>query len=239
MLCGGLLPQSTVLVRGAPGVGKTTLGLQFLLHGAMEQGSPALLVTFEEFPKSIYRDAASLGWDLRALEAAGRVQVHFTSPLVFLRSLESPTSPMSELIRTYGIQRLVLDSMTHFCKLTRDTEELRQTYNQVVNAIKREEITSLLLSEAPSASSLMENDFGHLLYVVDGVILLNYVETDSAMERAMTILKMRGTDHAKEIRSFEIKRGGIQINGPFLGREAILTGAARLRRDYTGGASND
>ena len=230
MLHGGLIPEATVLVRGAPGTGKTTLGLQFLLQG-IKLDQPALLVTFEEFPESIYRDAANLGWDLRALEERNLIRILFTSPEIFLASMEDPVSPMSELIREAGVKRLVLDSMTHFRKLERDPEKLRRMYNQVANAIKREGITSLLLSEAPNALSLMEDETGHLLYIVDGVILLSYVEADSAMCRALTILKMRGTGHAKDIRQYEIGQGGISLQGRFEGQEAILSGTPRFRRD--------
>ncbi|MCK4315446.1 MAG: hypothetical protein KAX24_06720, partial [Anaerolineae bacterium] len=57
MLDGGLLPGSMVLVRGAPGTGKTSLALQFLIHGAAKHNEPGLLISFEEFPSSLYRDA--------------------------------------------------------------------------------------------------------------------------------------------------------------------------------------
>ena len=67
MLSGGFIPGSAILLRGAPGTGKTTLALQYLLHGA-RNGEPGLLISFEEFPQSLHRDAASLGWDLNELE---------------------------------------------------------------------------------------------------------------------------------------------------------------------------
>ena len=230
MLQGGLLPRSAVLVRGAPGIGKTTLGLQFLIHSATVEDEPGLLVTFEEFPESIYRDAQNLGWDLRDLERQGQVSTYFTSPDVLRVSLESPDSPLSQIIRQRGITRLVLDSMTHFGKLADDPESLRRLYGGVINALKREGITSLLLSETPNAPALLRAEMDHLFYVVDGVILLCYVETDSAMLRALAILKMRGTGHGKEIRRFEIAPGGIRLLAPFQDHEAILTGSPRLRQ---------
>lgn len=233
MLCGGFLPQSAVLVQGAAGVGKTTLGLQFLIHGAVQENEPGLLVTFEEFPESLYRDARSLGWELRDLEERGGVRILLTSPQVFLASLESPGSPLAELIRAHGIKRLVLDSMTHAHKLARSAEELREVNARVVNALKREEITSILLSEAPNTTSLALTDAalqaeGSLLFIVDGVLLLGFVEVDSVMFRALTVLKLRGSDHAKEIRRFEIGPGGIAVLDRFQGHEGVLTGAPRV-----------
>jgi len=64
MLGGGLLEGSATLVSGAPGVGKTTLGLQFLMAGVQARQT-GLLVSFEEFPTSLIRDALQLGWDLK------------------------------------------------------------------------------------------------------------------------------------------------------------------------------
>ena len=60
MMEGGPLRGSVTLVIGAPGTGKTCLGLEFIAHG-VEVGEPGLIVTFEHFPKKLLRDAASLG----------------------------------------------------------------------------------------------------------------------------------------------------------------------------------
>jgi circadian clock protein KaiC len=225
MLGGGLLESSAVLVSGAPGVGKTTLGLQYLVTGA-NQGQPGLLVTFEEFPVTLIRDAKSLGWDLRALEAEGKLHLLFTSPEVFVKSLQSPDSPLSEIIRTVAPQRAVLDSMAHFQRFTSDRVELRHIYNSLVNGLKREGMTSLLLDEAAYlVGSQPRYHMGSLPFLVDAIVLMRYVEVDSAMQRAIAVLKMRGSTHARDIRSFSIEQGGIQVGEPFSGREGILSGS--------------
>src|SRR3989304_4242674 len=81
MLWGGFLRGSAILLRGAPGTGKTTLALQFLMHGA-RNGEPGVMISFEEFPQSIHRDAEALGWNLQELEQKQRLDLHFTPPLV-------------------------------------------------------------------------------------------------------------------------------------------------------------
>ena len=225
MLGGGLLEGSAALVSGAPGIGKTTLGLQYLVAG-VAQGQPGLLVTFEEFPAALVRDAQSLGWDLRALEAQGRLRVLFTSPEVLLKSLQSPDSPLSETIRTMNPRRAVLDNMAHFERLTSDAVELRHTYNTLVNALKREGTTSLLLDEADRFLGPQSRYRGALPFLVDAVLLMRYVEVDSTMQRAIAILKMRGSSHAREIRGFSIRSGGIQVGEPFKGHEGILSGSS-------------
>jgi len=222
MLSGGLVPGSTVLVRGAPGCGKTSLGLQFLVHGA-RNNDPGLFISFEEFPASIHRDAESLGWNLAELEEAGQLHLMFTTPQILLDSLASPQSALSRLMLDGGIQRVVLDSVTHFSRLTDDPVKLRAIYNTVVNGLKREGVTSLLLGEESRAPDPRQ-ERGKLSYVVDGIIMLRYVEVESAMQRAIVVLKMRGSDHAKEIRRAEIRKGGMVVTDVFEGRENILSG---------------
>jgi circadian clock protein KaiC len=223
MLGGGFLPGSMVLARGAPGTGKTSLALQFLIHGAVRHNEPGLLISFEEFPSSLYRDAETLGLDLKELEKSGKLHLMFTSPEVFLASLEIPDSRLNQLLLEANIRRLVLDSVTHFTRLTDNTQELRRIYATVANGLRREGITAMLVGEEGRAE-YQRADKGGLSFIVDTIILLRYVEIESAMQRAVVVLKMRGSDHAKEIRRYEIEQSGITILDVFEGREGLLSG---------------
>jgi circadian clock protein KaiC len=224
MLGGGFVPSSMVLVRGAPGTGKTSLALQYLIHGATKSSEPGLLISFEEFPNSLYRDAESLGWSLKELETSGKLHLMFTSPEVFLASLKSPESRLNQLILEGNIRRLVLDSVSHFDRLTGDLHELRHIYTSVVNGLRREGITAMLLGEEGRTQHRHASK-GGLSFVVDTIVMLRYVEIESAMQRAIMVLKMRGSNHAKEIRRYEIESGGLKILGVFEGREGLLSGS--------------
>ncbi|UCC62207.1 MAG: AAA family ATPase [Anaerolineae bacterium] len=233
MLFGGFLEGSTVLVRGAPGTGKTALALQYLVHGATQHNEQGLLISFEQFAQSLHRDARSLGWDLESLQKEGKLHLLFTSPEVLLSSLETPTSSLSQLLLEKDIRRVAVDSVSHFRRLTGDAQVLRKRYNTLVNALRREGVTAVLTSEESRAHPARE-ERGRLSYMIDVIILLRYVEIDSAIQRCIVVLKMRGSDHVKEIRRYEIDRGGIQVIGVFEGREAILTGTPyRVRSGIT------
>ncbi|HSD82508.1 MAG TPA: ATPase domain-containing protein, partial [Anaerolineae bacterium] len=222
MLSGGFVQGSANLVRGAPGTGKTVLALQYLLHGA-EHGEPGMLISFEEFPQSLQNDAQSLGWDLHTWQERGLLHLYFTSPQVLLKSLEAPAGPLSDLFIEKNIKRVVLDSVTHFTRLTNEQLQLRYIYNRLINALKREGVTALLLAEEGSMEA-QRTERGALSFVVDTIMLLRYVEVESAIQRAITVMKMRSSDHIKEIRRYEIRQGGLAVTGPFEGRESILTG---------------
>jgi circadian clock protein KaiC len=222
MLYGGFLEGSAVLVQGAPGTGKTTLGLQFLHTGIVEADEPGLLITFEEFPYSLMRDAESHNWDLRALEEANKLRIIFTSPNILLSSLQSPSSPLNRTIMNWGVRRIVLDSVSHFSRITRDPTRLRDIYTTLVNGLKREGITSILTSEFSGTRVYPARD--KLSYVVDAILMMRYVEVNSAMQRALLILKMRGSAHAQGIHRYEIRPGGLSVTDRFEGLRGVLTG---------------
>ncbi|MBN1487272.1 MAG: ATPase [Anaerolineae bacterium] len=222
MLRGGFLPHSVIQIRGAPGTGKTSLALQFLLEG-IKEGQNGIFITFEEFPQSLYRDAESLGFDLRTPEREGKLRIIFTSPQVLQTSIQDPLSSIHSHIREANVQRAVLDSATHFNRLTNNPVELRHIYTGVVNSLRREQITTLLLSEE-KRSQYRRTDKGGLAFLVDGIILLRYVEVESAIKRAIVVLKMRGSDHDQAIRDYHIQNGGLVVDGIFEQRGSLLSG---------------
>jgi circadian clock protein KaiC len=222
MLHGGFIAGSAVLIEGAAGAGKTTLGLQFLYTGIVEEGEPGLLITFEEFPSLLLRDAQTHGWDLHALEETNKLRILFTSPSILLSSLQSADSSLNHTILRWGIQRVVLDSVDHFQRISQDPVTLREIYATLLNALKREEITALLTREVNGTRLRPQRD--KLAYVVDAILMMQYVEVNSAIERALLILKTRGSAHAQGIHKYEIRQGGIAVTERFEGLQGLLTG---------------
>jgi circadian clock protein KaiC len=230
MLHGGFLTQTANLVEGPPGTGKSTLGMQFIYNGIRYHNEPGIIVTFEEFPQQYYRDAENYGWDFRQLEREGKLRVIMTSPEVSRSDLESVGGTIETLAREMGARRILVDSVSHFDQLTEDPIELRAVVYSFVNALKREGLTSVLTRESPV---LLGGDEGEnaIAFVVDTYILLRYVELESAIRRALLVLKLRGSDHAKDIRQFEITNEGIEIMSKFEGQEGIMSGSPRRMAD--------
>ncbi len=224
MLGGGFLPQSCNLIEGAPGTGKSTLGLQFIHSGAVLYGEPGVFLTFEQFPQAFYRDAHSMGWDLKALEQRGLVRVMMTSPEVGLADLQAVGGQVAALVREMDARRIVVDSVSRLQGLAEDRHQLRALEYSFINALKREGLTSILTSEGPSVLGSGDRAVDDLAFVVDSYLMLRYVEIDSAVRRAVTVLKMRGSDHAKDIRQYELTTQGVVIKSRFEGREGILSG---------------
>jgi circadian clock protein KaiC len=231
MLCGGLLSQSANLVEGAPGTGKSTLGMQFIYHGIVACGEPGLILTFEEFPQQYYRSAASFGWDLRKLEEEQKLRVVMSSPEVSLAEMERVGGRLESLVQEIGARRILVDSLSHFERVSCDPVCLRGIIYGFLNALKREGLTAVLTRESPVLLGEAEGTDDTLGFMVDAYILLRYVEIDSAIRKALLVLKMRGSDHDKGIRQFEITSRGLEVQAPFVGREGIMSGSPRRMVD--------
>jgi circadian clock protein KaiC len=224
MLHGGYLPQTANLVEGAPGTGKSTLGMQFIYNGIVQYDEPGLIITFEEFPQQYYRDASAFGWDFRKLEAEGKLKVVMTSPQVTKLDLESVGGLIETMSDEMGARRVLVDSLSHFERLTDDPVELRAIQYALINALKREGLTSVLTKETPALLGETPTEES-VAFVVDSYLMLRYVEIESTIQKALLVLKLRGSNHDKDIRRFKIGPNGIEVQAKFEGREGIMSGS--------------
>jgi circadian clock protein KaiC len=231
MLDGGFLSQSANLVEGAPGTGKSTLGMQFIYNGISLYDQPGLILTFEEFAQQYYDDAASFGWDLRALEQSNKLRVIMTSPEVSHADLERVDGRIQSMIEEIKATRILVDSLSHFDRLSPDPVVRRGIAYGFINSLKREGLTSLLTRESPALIGEIEGPEEDVAFIADSYLLLRYVEIESAIRKALLVMKLRGSDHAKDIRQFEITRHGIEVQSKFEGREGIMSGSPHRMAD--------
>jgi circadian clock protein KaiC len=231
MLSGGFLPQTANLVEGAPGTGKTTLGMQFIHHGIAACGEPGLILTFEQFPQQYYSDAARFGWDFRQMEEEGKLRVIMSSPEVTSADLEQVGGHIEQIVRETGARRILVDSLSHFERLSDDPAHLRQITYGFINGLKREGLTAVLTRESRTLLGEADYEEDKFAFLVDSYILLRYVEIESSVRKAILILKMRGSDHDKGIRQLEVTSRGIEVRSPFEGQEGIMSGSPRRMVD--------
>ncbi|MBN1953911.1 MAG: ATPase [Anaerolineae bacterium] len=227
MLQGGFVPNTAILVEGAPGTGKTTFGMQFIHHGIAQCDEPGIILTFEQFPRQYYRDAANFGWDFRRWEAEGKLRIMMTSPEVSQAFFQEAGGQIEQLTREVGARRILVDSISHFERLAADPVHLRQLVYSFINGLKREGLTAVLTRENVALLGEAEGQDESVPFIVDTYILLRYVEMDSAIRKALLVLKMRGSYHDKDIRRFTVTSKGIEVHSKFEGQEGILSGSPR------------
>jgi len=208
---GGLVEGTMALVEGAPGAGKTTLGLQFVYQGVVEHGEPGVVITFEETPQQLYRDALNFGWDLRRLVQDGKLTVICLTAEVLHRYLDDPEALWERLARGAVPRRVLVDSVTHLRQLSTDEARLRDILNLFLHGMRRQGVTALLLLE-------MEERVGERIpfeeYAVDAVIRLSYLpphEGSGQRQRYLEILKTRGQEHVPGRHSYKLVADGLRV----------------------------
>ncbi|HOJ21274.1 MAG TPA: ATPase domain-containing protein [Armatimonadota bacterium] len=210
ILMGGIVRGHAILVEGTPGAGKTTVGIQFIHEGVVRYGEAGLIISFEQFPAQLYRDAANFGWDLRALEAQNKVRVCCTSPEVLRDQLQKPDGLIDEWIQEMGARRILIDSISHLDTLSADPMERRVLAVSLLNALKQRGLTVLVTKEVTS-----EEGYGCSFeeYVVDAVIRVsNTADRETGRrQRHVEVLKSRGQDHISGRHYFRFGPEGIEV----------------------------
>jgi circadian clock protein KaiC len=220
MCGGGFFRDSVILVSGATGTGKTLTVTQFLQGGAAN-GERCLLLAFEESREQLFRNAIGWGVDFEELERSGMLRVVCDYPEV--AGLEDWLISIQSIVRDFKPKRVALDSLSALERVG-TVKAFREFVIGVTSFIKHQEITGLLTATTASlmgGSSITEANISTL---TDSIILLRYVEMFGEMKRGLTVLKMRGSVHDKEIREFTIDASGMHLGRPFRNVTGILAG---------------
>ncbi|RKY05555.1 hypothetical protein DRP77_00655 [Candidatus Poribacteria bacterium] len=207
---GGILKGTTTLVAGEPGTGKTVTALHFLLNGAM-MGEKGVYVSFQEDPNQLRQIALNFGFDLSRLESEGLVDMFYTSPVEL--DIDEHIMKVMERVERIGANRIVIDSVGDLeAGAARDHDRYFNYVYSMVQYFKNNVITAMLTAEMSEmfGSGLIMTGKG-ISHVADNVIILRYVEIESKVRRALTVLKARGCAHSNDIREYVISERGIRV----------------------------
>jgi circadian clock protein KaiC len=220
MCGGGLFRDSIILVSGATGTGKTLMVSHFVAGGAAS-GERCLLFAYEESREQLGRNATGWGVDFDRLEAEGKLKVICDYPES--ASLEDHLVRIKEYIEEFKPNRLAVDSLSALERIS-TVRGFREFVLAVTSFSKHKEITGLFTSTTPTLTGGTSVTEAHISSITDSIVLLRYVELYGEMRRGLTVLKMRGSSHEKNIRELVIDSTGAHIGAPFRNVAGILAG---------------
>jgi circadian clock protein KaiC len=220
MCGGGFFRDSVILLSGATGTGKTLTVTQFLAGGAAA-GERCLLLAFEESRDQLFRNASGWGMDFEQMEREGLLRVICEYPEV--AALEDWIITIKDVIDEFKPARVALDSLSALERMG-TVKAFREFVISLTSFLKQEEITGLFTSTTQALMGGPSVTEGHISTLTDSIILLRYVEMFGEMKRGITVLKMRGSVHDKDIREFAIDGTGMHIGRPFRHVTGILAG---------------
>jgi len=221
LLAGGLPRASATMIEGGTGTGKTLVGLHFLLEGA-RRGEPGILFTLEETPAQIRAVANNFGWELAPLEAQGRLLISYTSPVELLadRFLDLARRQIERV----GARYAVLDSLTSISLGVPSQRRFRELIYALTKHFRAAGVTPLMTMEVAELLGTAQLTGHGVSSTADNLILLRYVELEGQLERAVSVLKARGTGHVTELRRFQIDSRGAHVGERFTDLRGVLTG---------------
>jgi circadian clock protein KaiC len=210
LIGGGIFDGSTTMVVGVSGVGKTVLGTQILLEGSLRQDTRGLLISLDEHPAQIIRNAGTLGMDLEKQVEKGTIRIIFESPQEL--DVDAHYAHITQQIEEHDIRRVVIDGMTSYSTAIGETSVYRDFFHAIVAYTKQRLMTTFFNYENPEflgISSYMP-DFP-VSSIVDNLILMSLVEIDNSLHRCISVVKSRGSKHSFDTREFVIGQGGISL----------------------------
>jgi len=203
---GGYFLGSTTLVVGVSGVGKSVMALQFIAEGA-RRGERSLMLSLDETPAQIARNARTIGIDFEPDIARGVVRVQYDSPQEI--EIDRHFAQIEQIVEEFKPKRVVIDSLsTYASTLGSSMRIFRDFFHALVALMKEHQIAAVYNHENPEmlGMSSMAGEYA-MSSLVDNILLMNWVELSDEFRLAITVAKMRANPTKRITRECEVVNG--------------------------------
>jgi len=220
MLGGGVFRGSSTLITGVPGTSKTTLAGKFI-EAACARGERALFVSFDESAEQIMRNLSSVGITLKAHVKSGLLRMH--SARTEGVSAEDHLLKIRSLIREYRPQCMAIDPLTAIAKAGA-LGAARTVANRLIHRVKDADITLMVTALSESDGPAGEATDLQIPTIADTWIHLSYLVRSGERNRALTIVKSRGTAHSNQVRELILSNSGPSLSDVYTAGGEVLMG---------------
>ena len=226
LLGGGIEQGSSTLLLGPAGSGKTTLAWQFVAE-AVRKGDKAAMFLFDEELGLLFDRAKPLGFDFKAMQATGRLQI------TQLDAAELSPGEFAYNVRQAAddpaMKTVVIDSLNGYQASMPHENSLILHMHELVQYLNRAGVSTFLTVAQHGLVGEMKSPVD-VTYLADAVILLRFFEAEGSVRRALSVIKKRGGKHEDTIREFWID-GGVHIGEPLSEFHGVLRGTPSLPGD--------
>lgn len=224
MMGGGIPRGYSALLAGPSGAGKTVLSNRFILEG-IERGEPGVIAVFEKRPID-YLHTTPHGTDFERLIREKKLEVVYVRPLDL--SIDETLHEIQSAVRRVGAKRAVIDSLSGLELALAPTfrEDFRESLYRMVSALTGMGVTVMSTVELPDSFTVLQFSPHGIAFLSDVIVMLRYLEIEGQLRRALAVVKVRGSDHSKELREYEIgKDGNLVVGDALTSYRGLLTGS--------------
>jgi circadian clock protein KaiC len=220
---GGFHRGSTILASGTAGTGKTSLAASFV-DAACRRGERCLYFSFEESPAQIARNMRSIGLNLEQWSKKNLLQFHSSRATYY--GLEMHLAVIHKIVQEFQPKVVVIDpvgSLIH----AGNRRDAQTMLIRLIDFLKQRQITAFLTNLTSGGAALERTDI-EISSIVDTWLFTRDIELDGERNRALYVLKSRGTAHSNQLREFRLTGQGVDLLDVYVGPEGVLTGSSRL-----------
>ena len=230
MMNGGIPAGDSVLVTGPTGAGKTILASQFIAAG-LRQGERGVIAVFEEHPASYVARVKNLGIDLAGMVEQGELEIMYLRPLDL--SVDETLQGIRERVERLDARRVVVDSLSGFeiALAPSFRQDFRESFYRLIQALTALNITVLSTMESTETADYLRFSSFNVSFLSDDVIAMRYVELEGQLRKVLSVIKMRGSDHSRDLRAYQVTSHGLEMGETLHAYRGIITGVPELRAE--------
>ena len=217
MMGGGLPAAYSMLLVGPSGSGKTVLATQFLEAG-VKLGEPGVIAAFEKSPNQL------LSQRLNRLVTDGHVGLIDTRALDL--SIDEILHDMVALNKKMNAKRVVIDSLSGFELALAPVfrENFRETLYRLVAVLTGMGVTVVMTAELEDRyTDLRFSSYGNA-FLTDAIVMQRYVELKGQLRKVISVIKVRASEHSKDLRFYDVKNGELRIDQAAAPYSNVLSG---------------
>jgi circadian clock protein KaiC len=222
LLNGGIERGTITIISGPTGVGKTTLGTQFV-KAAAERGERSVIYLFEESKRTFLTRSEAVNIPVEEMIDRGTLRVEEVD------ALDQSPQEFAQRVRTEvesnDTSMVMVDGIAGYrLTLRGEDDTITQHLHALGRYLKNMGVTTFLVDETSDLIGEFHATEEQVSYLADNIILLRHLELQGELQKAIGVLKQRTSDYERTLRRYEITDSGISVGDPFTDLRGVLTG---------------
>ncbi|GAA0245538.1 ATPase domain-containing protein [Haladaptatus pallidirubidus] len=226
LLNGGIERGTTTVISGATGVGKTTFGTQFMKEAA-GRGERSVIYMFEESIETFRERSESINVPVKQMVESDSLQLVEIEPVK--RSSVEFANMVRREVEAHETDIVMIDGIEGYNVSIRDDRlNLVETMQALCRYLKNMGVTVILITEHDSMTGQVKATGEGISYLADNIIILQHLELEGELRKAIGVLKKRTSDYERFLRKFSITENGIKVGKPMNNLRGMLTGMPQI-----------
>ena len=224
-LSGGLERGTVTILTGPSGVGKTSVGVQFMKEAA-GRGEHSVLYLFEEERETLVHRCEAINIPVSSMIDRGTLTVEQIEPLLY--SPDEFARRVRREVEDQNARIVMIDSLAGYRLCIHQGEDMTPHIHALVKYLKNMGVTTLLVNEVEAITGRFQATELGISYLADNIVFMRYLEIEGELRKAIGVLKKRLSDFRKGMRELAITRYGIRVGEPLSGLRGILSGTPEV-----------